>query len=196
MKSEQRRFFIKTLLAGGIALQIPFVFSCNTAHIKLSRLVIGNDIIEIKLDLLQSILEVLFPKSTIFPGAKALKSDIYYLWVLHDSRLDKGERLYLIEDLDTINNFAKNKYHNDFTNLSLRNQQEVIELVSRTDWGENYLSRLMTVVFEGMFANPLYGSNPNKIGWEWIKYQGGVPEPQQWNKYPEILNLDHLSHEQ
>ena len=47
-----------------------------------------------------------------------------------------------------------------------------------------YLSQIMTIIIEAMFAHPVYESNPDKIGWKWVNYRGGFPEPTGVNKYP------------
>ena len=190
MKTTDRRFFLKSLIVGGIALQIPFVFSCNTNSLESITIKIDEKVFEINLSILRIILDNLFPKSAVSPGALQLNSDIYYIWFLKDSRLKSSKRTFFIENLKRFELFCKEKSGNDFVKLDKNEQSELIKTISRTHWGENYLSRTLSLIMESMFANPVYGSNPDKIGWKWLNYRGGIPEPQEWNKYPEILSLN------
>lgn len=196
MHTTDRRFFLKTIIAGGIALQIPFVFSCNTDSLESVSIEIDNKTYEIDLQILRIILDILFPETSFAPSATQLKSDIYYIWVLKDKRLEVRNRKFLADKFLKFQQFCKEKYGKKFSSLDYDTQTEVINLVKSTNWGESYLSRVMTIILESMFANPVYGSNPEKIGWKWIKYKGGFPEPQEWNKYPEILNLTQKNHDQ
>jgi gluconate 2-dehydrogenase gamma chain len=189
MKITNRRFFLKTIIAGGIALQIPFVFSCNTDSLDTLSITIENNTYNINIDILRKILDILYPNTNFSPGASQLKSDIYYIWILKDNRLKLSKRLFLINNLNKFEQFCIEKNGKSFLKLSQDESKDFVKTVSLTNWGENYLSRVLTIIMESMFANPVYGSNPEKIGWNWINYKGGYPEPQQWNKYPEILSL-------
>ena len=53
----------------------------------------------------------------------------------------------------------------------------------------------MTIIIEAMFANQIYGSNPENIGRNWLSFKGGYPQPTLKNRYPEILELNHIQNE-
>ncbi len=197
MQNTSRRNFLRTMILGGIALQIPFVFSCSSNDLKAIQIEINNNLFSINTELLQQLLNILFPKSTIAPCALDLKADIYYLWYLQDNRLKPKNREYLVFGLDKIQKYTLDNLNSSFTDLANDEQKEVIKYISTTKWGKNYLSSLMTIIFEAMFANPIYECNPDRIGWQWLNFKGGYPEPSIRNRYPEILNLHQMpSHEQ
>ncbi len=195
MQTTDRRFFLKCMVVGGIALQIPFVFSCNTDSLDTVTIQIDNKTFDIDLNILRRILDILFPKSKYSPSASQLKSDIYYIWTLKDRRLEADNRTLLALNLIKFAQFSVEKTGKKFTELNLEEQKDLVKVVSATHWGENFLSRSFTIIFESMFANPVYGSNPDKIGWNWLNYKGGIPEPQKWNKYPEILSIKNQQNE-
>ena len=37
-----------------------------------------------------------------------------------------------------------------------------------------------------MLAPPIYGGNPNGIGWQWLKHKPGFPLPEQGKRYYEL----------
>ena len=43
--------------------------------------------------------------------------------------------------------------------------------------GRNWLSLLLTYVLEALLADPVYGGNPDGIGWQWLEHQPGYPRP-------------------
>ncbi len=189
MNKVSRSIFIKTMFTGALALQLPFVFSCNSQQINDFEVMVGDNLYQIKTKDLQLILDVLLPNSAEGPGALAIKADIYFMWLTSDSRVDNTRRITLLSGVNRISELAKSKFGTSIQKMSKIDFDEFIKVVSATLWGEKALSLMMTVCFEAMFANPVYGSNPDFIGWKWLNYNGGIPQPNKENKYPEILSL-------
>ncbi len=195
MQNNKRRDFIKTMIIGGAALQIPLIYSCNSESLGIINIVIDNKNYSINTDLLKIVLNILFPKSKISPSATDLKTDIYYIWYLNDNNISSNKREYLAKTLNKINLSSKEKHNTSFTSLSKEKQEILIKEISNTNWGENYLSSLMTIIIESMLANPIYNCNPEKKGWNWLKFQGGYPQPTKINRYPELLSINHTQDE-
>ena len=183
-----RRNFIKLALASGIISQIPFASSCINQN-DLGEQIVNIDGVDypIELKLIQDVQSILFPKDDLGPGALDLKSDIYLIWVLNDQRLDPWDNEYIIKGFKKLNKASKDQFSKRFAKLSRKNQEELIERVSLMDWGQSWLSKMLTLIFESMFANPNYGSNPEGIGWKWLNHQAGWPQPVQEQIYPNIL---------
>jgi gluconate 2-dehydrogenase gamma chain len=36
---------------------------------------------------------------------------------------------------------------------------------------------LLDYIMEALLTDPVYGGNPNSIGWQWLKHQPGFPRP-------------------
>ncbi len=192
MNKINRSHFIKTMFTGAIALQLPFVFSCNTSNINGVTLIIEDKKYSINTIDLKLILDILMPETTVGPSAMALKADVYLFWLLADKKVDLSRKLNLATSIKRINDFSDEKYNSSLQELSVSKLQEVIKAVSNTTWGETNLSLLMTVCFEAMFANPIYNCNTDYIGWKWLEYTAGIPFPSIKNKYPEIMKINHL----
>jgi len=183
-----RRSFIKFALASGILSQIPFATSCINKD-NLGEKVVNIDSIDytIELQLIRDVQDILFPNDELGPGALELKSDIYLIWVLNDHKLDPWDNEYIIKGFNKLNKASQNQFNKRFTKLNRNNQEELIARVSLMDWGQNWLSKILTLIFESMFANPNYESNPEGIGWKWLNHQAGWPQPEQEQIYPNIL---------
>ncbi|OYT11131.1 MAG: hypothetical protein B6I18_05485 [Bacteroidetes bacterium 4572_112] len=180
------------MFAGAVALQLPFIYACNTEVIDEVIISVSDNKYSINNVDLRIIMDVLIPKSEIGPSATSIKADVYFYWLIADSRVDLSRRRNLAASISRINMFAKEKYDSPLQNLSENDLGETIEAISLTNWGETDLSLLMTVCFEAMFANTVYDVNTDQKGWQWLGYMGGVPFPSVKNKYPEIMEINHL----
>ena len=189
MNKVSRSLFIKTMFTGALALQLPFVFSCNNQGINEFNVIVDDELYQINTEDLRLVLDVLLPNSEEGPGALAIKADIYFMWLTADSRLDKSRRTTLLSGISQISKMAEKDFGMSMQKMAKNDLEEFIQLVSTTVWGEKALSLTMTVCFEAMFANPVYDSNPDFIGWKWLNFNGGIPQPTKNNKYPEILSL-------
>jgi len=45
---------------------------------------------------------------------------------------------------------------------------------------------MLTLIFEALLLDPIYGVNTNNIGWNWLNHDPGVPRPNKENMYPTI----------
>ena len=55
-------------------------------------------------------------------------------------------------------------------------------MVSTTE-GENWVSTLLFYICEALLTDPIYGGNPNGIGWAWLAHQPGFPRPSPEQSY-------------
>ena len=87
--------------------------------------------------------------------------------------------------------FAKDKLKYNLFDLNPKEQKAVIEDLADTKWGERFLSRMLTLIFEALLLDPQYGGNPDGIGWQWLNHDPGSPRPKQTHLYPTILTISH-----
>lgn len=183
-----RRSFVKTTLAASLLSVVPFTSSCLTkveTDYKTLRLD-GKDY-SIDLNFIRAVQNILFPKDELGPGALELKSDHYLLWTLNDQRLDPWEGEQILKGFTKLNKSSNKQFGKNFINLKQTQQEDLIARIALIDWGQTWLSRMLTIIFESMYANPNYGSNPNEIGWKWLHHKAGYPQPNKDQIYPTIF---------
>ncbi len=104
----------------------------------------------------------------IFPNNKKYGLEHYnparYLFISSRSRY------FPKKDLEFILNGAKWIKEDD---INIKNMEELLN----TSWGENWLSYLLNYALEGLYSDPIYGGNHNKIGWQMINHTTGIPRP-------------------
>lgn len=194
MKNEwinSRRSFVKALLLAGVATQLPWIQSCT--H-KEQSIDIPDNIEPLSLKNflnLHTLMDILFPEDGNGPGAIKVKADHYFLWLLNDLNLDSLSRSFLLDNLVKLNDDCIRSTGYDFHALSRFDQEDFIAEISELKWGESWLSRLLTLIFEALFLDSQYGVNPEGIAWKWLEYNPGYPRPKKELLYPTILNKKH-----
>lgn len=189
--TNSRRRFLKTLMLSGVALQIPWIQSCSAEK---QNIAIPNNIEPLTLDAFMNIhivLDILFPDDGNGPGAIQLKADHYFLWTLNDSHLDPFTHSFFLDNLIKLNEEAIQLYDSNFHELNRSLQEDFIAKLSTINWSKNWLSRLLTLIFETLFLDSQYGVNPKNIGWDWLDFYPGYPRPTTELLYPTILNKKH-----
>jgi len=119
----------------------------------------------------------LFPQSKISPSALDLHISSYLAFVLKDERILKEDRDYLLKGAYWLEESAFEEYNKSFLNLSTDEKEELLQDVATYRWGENYIYKTLTYIFEAMVSAPIYGSNTQGKGWDWLSHKPGFPLP-------------------
>lgn len=173
---------------GSIALTVPGWVSCSVDGVPTDDDFDQDLLTDPQWEITRSVQDILFPKDEYGPGALDLHADRYLIWILKDELIPKEERDYFIEGMDKTAKVSEEQLSKSFTKLSVNERRSLVDyLAKETSWGKYWLSRMLTMIFEAMFADPVYGSNPDGIGWAWLDYTPGIPRPTEETKYPQIL---------
>jgi gluconate 2-dehydrogenase gamma chain len=182
-----RRQFVKLGLWAAAISQIPFGASCEQAYKSESVAFSFSKDYHLDMKAVRAVQSILLPKDETGPGALELKAPEYLLWVLSDPRRNPRDNEYILKGFAKLEQQALYNFNKNFGRLTGKEQEDLIGRMSLTDWAANWLSTLLTFIFEAMFANPNYGSNPDGIGWKWLQHQAGMPQPAKEQIYPLIL---------
>lgn len=176
-----RRNFVKSTLALGVLSQTLVLESCVDTSIS------GFILSEKQLNILISVQNILFPKDKNGPGAIDFNAHKYLVWALTDKRVDPDENQYIINGLKWVNETAEEEYSKQFLKLSKEQQVRLIHTISKTNWGESWLSVMLTFIFEAMISDPIYGFNTDEIGRKWLEHRAGLPSPTKDLMYDRIF---------
>jgi len=182
-----------SFLAGASSLPW-FVNSCSADK---SKELNSTVVFSIKqYDLLFKVHNVLFPKDLFGPGASDFKTVEYLAWVLSDENIDISDRNYMIKGITWMEESADKEYSKGFGDLNDWGITQLISKVSKQNWGERWLSRNLTYIFEAQFSDELYGSNIGGAGWKWLNHYPGCPRPTSdmiYDKIFETISRKNLS---
>ncbi len=179
-KIQTRRSFITKLIGAGVIINLPLLNSCVA---KSQKGVLGKR----KEIILKTVLEFLYPSDGNGPSLEKVRTYDYFIWNIRDNYLDPEENKYLLDGLKWIDETAMEKYEKHFEELNAKEKYKLLKAIVNEGWGENYFSKVLSVIVESMFADPIYGSNPDGVVWEWYNHNPGLPRPKENNKYQTLL---------
>lgn len=180
----QRRQFLRVILAGAVATQIPWWVACSHD----SKTTKDFNLNDEQKQILIFVQDFLFPSDGNGPGASDFKAEEYMLWVLSDENMDPEEKQYLINGMAWVEETSQEEKGQSFLSLSEMEREEILERISKEVWGESWYSMNLNFIFEALLSDPIYGSNINKEGWNWLEHNPGHPRPSAEMKYGNFLN--------
>ena len=131
-----------------------------------------------QVDILDAVQMHLFPDDGDGPSARDLNGIAYLTWALNDpENIDDGDQVFIAKGILWLDDLAKDRQNEPFLNLNTDQQGVLISEISRSSSGENWLSLLMYYLTEALLLDPIYGGNPNMIGWQWLEHLPGFPRP-------------------
>lgn len=125
----------------------------------------------------------LFPASDNSPGADEINALNYLKLVLLDPALDSRDQKFIINGIGWLEEECQKLFMTTFTRLEYQQREQVLRIIEKESWGERWLSYLLKYIFEALLTDPLYGGNPDGIGWAWLNHTAGYPRPSEKNRY-------------
>ena len=125
----------------------------------------------------------LFPPEPAAPGAREINALGYLRWVVADDNLDREDRDFVLRGAEWVEEQALALTKASFGDLDGAEREQVLRQVADTAAGENWLSTILTYLFEALLTDPVYGGNPEGIGWQWLGHTPGFPRPSAGQRY-------------
>lgn len=120
----------------------------------------------------------LFPDDGNGPSARDLNAIAYLEWAMTDQQnREDGDPEFIAKGIGWLDDLSEQTQGNSFIKLSDKQQDKVLKQIARSRAGKNWLSVLMYYLAEALMLDPVYGGNPEMIGWKWLEHQAGFPRP-------------------
>ena len=127
--------------------------------------------------------EHLFPTEKDSPGSKDIHALEYLRAMMDTPDFDKDEHALIHNGVGWLNDLSRQQYSEKFIQLDNDSKEKILRRVETSRAGENWLSTLLNYLLEALLTDPVYGGNPDGIGWEWLQHQPGFPRPSINKKY-------------
>lgn len=121
----------------------------------------------------------LFPASVDSPGASDIQAVVYLRNAIENPAADAEDKEFLFNGVGWLNDLAQKQTRQSFAALDEQQREMLLREIEQSQAGRNWLSLLLTYLLEALLADPVYGGNPDGIGWKWLKHQPGYPTPPQ-----------------
>ncbi len=126
---------------------------------------------------LAEVQEQLFPAAADTPGAGDIQALVYLRNTIENPAADGDDREFVFNGVGWLNDLAEETFQQNFAALGEQQRETLLRQIEQSRAGRNWLSLLLTYLLEALLADPVYGGNPNGIGWEWLEHQPGYPRP-------------------
>jgi len=169
-----RRRFLFALAGGSVAALMPL-----TGH---SAIAPAMDVQQ-RWSLLDAVQNHLLPSEPDAPGASEIQALKYLRFVVADTELAEDDRAFILRGPEWLEDLTRQAHDKSFIALSEAEKEGMLRRVASSEVGENWISTLQLYLCEAMIADPVYGGNPNGIGWKWLGHNPGFPRPTSRNRY-------------
>ena len=178
-----RRKLLKAGLLAGAMSQINLFTSCS------NQLKTSNEILNAQQTLLlETSLYTLFPNDGNGPGADDINAFGYFLWVIQDDLNRKEEsNSFIVEGLDWLNQKSIRLKQSNFYDIPANHREAFIDEIVKTKYGKKWVSAMVSLLFEALLLDPIYGGNKEEKGWEWLNHTPGFPRPTKELRYEVLM---------
>lgn len=122
---------------------------------------------------LRAVQEHLFPEGGKLPSAKSMKVTQFLFETMMHKSFDKDIKAFVLEGAKELEKREKGR----FVSMTQKDKEIALRTYEETNYGSSWLSRMMTLTMEGLFCDPIYGSNVKEAGWQALSSYGGFPRP-------------------
>lgn len=140
---------------------------------------------------LDVVMEHLFPAEENSPGSRDIQVIPYLQNMLQAPDVDEDERNFIFNGVGWLNDLSLKNHSTKFLALNENQREIVLRSIEQSRAGERWLSVLLTWLFEAMLSDPVYGGNPEGIGWKWLEHQPGYPTPPPDKMYFKLGQIIH-----
>ncbi len=171
-QSIQRRKFLQWMLSAFFVSAVPWCWACRRTTGKNSQA------------LWLALADTLFPDH---PDIRQIGFYHHLRFVLSDRNYDPDIRRNLLDGFKQFEQFINNKIPG-FARLSLEKRSDWLSrYIQSNPQAENWLSRVLAVVWEATLLDPHYGINQKMSGWKWLHHSFGQPRPDSAADYFSLL---------
>lgn len=130
----------------------------------------------------------LFPSENDAIGAKEINALPYLQNMMNVSSFDLEDKELINNGVGWLNDLSKQQYSKTFIHLDFEKKEKILRRIEESKAGSRWLSLLLTYLLQALLTDPVYGGNPDGVGWKWLQHQPGFPRPPENKKYFELQN--------
>ncbi len=154
-------------------------FLIQTALIAVSTPSLANTLSLEQWQTLAAVQAHLFPSEPNSPGAPEINATGY----LHFALIDPDEREFIKMGVFQLDRLAQYMEGKGFLALSTAQRELLLRRFEMGKNGKRWLTIILEYILEALLTDPIYGGNPNGIGWKWLDHHPGFPRPPANKRY-------------
>ncbi len=175
---DRRTFLIQTT-GTIVTASMPYLANTATLANRLDNAILSKQ----QWQTLAVVQEHLFPSESEAPGAKDINALTYLQFVLTDPQLDSADRELIIKGVIQLEKIAQYQENKAFIALSVEQRESLLRHFEKGKKGKQWIATILRYILEALLTDPIYGGNPEGIGWKWLDHQPGFPRPPANKRY-------------
>lgn len=182
---ERRSFISNSLKAVSLATTFPamaFLSACSDGNVSSQQELSTTQ----PWQTFAAVQQQLFPDDGNGPDAQTINATTYLKFVLEAKDTDPDDREFLLNGINWLDELCQKQFSQRFTDCNSKQQHDSLKQIAKSEAGERWLSYLLLLVFEALLSDPVYGGNPQGIGWSWLEHQAGFPRPPSNKRYMDL----------
>lgn len=177
-KNWQRRAFLRAgLKAATTAALAPYLVSLAGCSEPANLVTTSDALSQPPWPVITAVQHHLFPQDATGPGATDIHAARYLYQVLQTADFDPEEKHFILDGVQQLDNVSHELHHAAFLQLNTSQRESVLQEVATYRVGDRWLGALLTYILEALLSDPVYGGNPDGIGWRWLEHIPGFPQP-------------------
>ena len=125
----------------------------------------------------------LFPSEVDAPGSVEIQALKYLHNFLSNPQTDKMDIEFILSGVHLLQKKTKSQTQHQFTDLSIEQKESVLREFEKDRTGRRWLITILNYILEALLTDPVYGGNPDGIGWKWLEHRAGEPRPPVHKRY-------------
>ncbi|MEA2048154.1 MAG: gluconate 2-dehydrogenase subunit 3 family protein [Campylobacterota bacterium] len=115
----------------------------------------------------------MFPKDSKLPSADSMNLTQFVFDTITHKSYDRDIKVFVLEGAKELHKREKGK----LISMSHNERENALRAYEQSNYGSNWLNRILTLTMEGLFSDPIYGANNKEAGWQALESYGGFPRP-------------------
>lgn len=132
---------------------------------------------------LDAVQQHLLPTGADSPGATEIRSIHYLKALLESPGIEEDDKNFIRNGVQWLNGITSELFNKSFQKLDAAQRETSLRRIEVSQSGERWLSLIIKYVLESLLTAPVYGGNPEGVGWQWLEYQAGFPLPTEDKKF-------------
>ncbi len=125
----------------------------------------------------------IFPSEDQAPGAVEIQALRYLHNYLANPATNPEDVKFIHSGSRQLQQFDEKNHSIPFTQLSIDEREKLLREFETRPEDRRWLITILTYVLESLLTDPVYGGNPDGIGWQWLEHRAGEPRPPTNKRY-------------
>lgn len=185
----RRRRFLEGLAAGAGLLLSARLSAATTPLGDGAPATLSDAVMDSRWPTLAAVQAHLLPSESNAPGAQEINATAYLRNALDAPDADPEEKKFLFAGADWLRGKTAQDFSaRQFGEIAEGDREKLLRHMASGEDGRNWIALLLFYVLEALLCDPVYGGNPDAIGWKWLDYTPGYPRPPADKRYFELLD--------